>query len=414
MVLDNEKANELRDDFPIFKSSGMNNFTYLDNGATSQKPLQVIKSLSNYYEKDNSNIHRGIYDISERSGQLYHDSKLNVAKFINASHEEIIYTRNTTESLNLVANSLFKFLESEGLSSEKNEILVTMMEHHSNFVPWQQLAKLKGFKLKFIELTDDFTLDLSDAESKINDKTAILAFTHVSNTLGTINPAKKLIELARKHNVITVVDAAQSAPHMKLDVKELDCDFLAFSSHKMLGPMGMGVLYGKKEFLEKIPPFLFGGDMISDVSRDDSSWNSLPMKFEAGTPNVAGAVGLSCAIDYLQSVGMDEIDSWEKTLAQYAEDKLKEIDGITIYRTQKGEKSGIVSFSVANLHHHDIAQYLSDNGICIRVGHHCTMPLMKTIGIEGTARVSFYLYNTKNDVDYFITTLKDAIKLFKS
>ena len=406
-MLDDKKAEDLRKDFPIFKNSGMEGFTYLDNGATSQKPLQVIRSISGYYESHNSNIHRGIYDISERSGKMYHDSKETVARFINASPEEIIYTKNTTESLNLLARSLLHMVE-----KGRDEILVTELEHHSNIVPWQQMAKSHGMKLKFINLDEDLCLDMEDAARKISDKTAVVAFAHVSNTLGTINPADRLVKMAHDAGAFAVVDAAQSAPHMPIDVQAMDCDFLAFSSHKMLGPMGMGVLYGKRSILEEMPPFLYGGDMISDVSKEGSSWNSLPMKFEAGTPNVAGAVGLAAAIDYLHGIGMENIDAWERRLGDLAEEKLSAIDRVKVYRTRSGEKSGIVSFTVDGLHHHDLAQYLSDKGICIRVGHHCTMPLMKTFGIEGTARASFYIYNTQEDVERLIQSLKEAIGMF--
>lgn len=406
MVLDDEGAKELRKDFPILANQEKP-VIYLDNGATSQKPRQVINSISGYYEMHNSNIHRGIYDLSERSGKMYHDSKEVVARFINAEHDEIIYTKNTTESLNLVAYSLFAYFSGK----EKDEIVLTEMEHHSNLVPWQQLAKEKGFKLKFIPVNDDFCLDMDKAASMITEKTAVVAFTHVSNTLGTVNPAEELVSLAHKNGAYAVVDAAQSAPHMKLDVKSIGCDFLAFSSHKMLGPMGMGVLYGKRSILEKISPFLYGGDMISDVSKHETKWNSLPMKFEAGTPNVAGAVGLAAAIDYLTSVGMSDIGSWEKELADYAEEKLRKLKGVRIFRTSSDAKTGIVSFTVEGMHHHDMAQLLSDDGVCIRVGHHCTMPLMECLGIEGTARASFYLYNTREDVERFVEALSKSIEV---
>ncbi|MFP4656623.1 MAG: aminotransferase class V-fold PLP-dependent enzyme [Candidatus Woesearchaeota archaeon] len=414
MSLDEEKAKRLRDDFPIFTHSGMTDFTYLDNGATSQKPMQVIRAISEYYERHNSNIHRGIYDLSERSGKMYHDSKVKVSRFLNAETEEIIYTRNTTESLNLVANSLLELLSEEDADNTKDEIVLTEMEHHSNLVPWQQIAKRRGFRLRFIPVNDDLALDMDAAAKLINKKTAIVAFTHVSNSLGTVNPVAELISLAQKNDAYTVVDAAQSAPHMPLDVKCMDCDFLAFSAHKMLGPMGIGVLYGKRHLLEWMTPFLYGGDMIRDVSKEETSWNVLPMKFEAGTPNVAGAVGLMAAIDYLESIGMKDIESWGSTLADYTEKKLREMEKVKVYRTLSGSRSSIVSFTVDGLHHHDMAQYLSDRGVCIRVGHHCTMPLMKTLGIEGTARASFYIYNTKEDVDHFIRALKASMELFGS
>ena len=410
MKIDDAAALEIRKDFPIFerKISG-NTLTYLDNAATSQRPIQVIDAVSDYYKTSNANIHRGIYQISEESTKLYEDSKKVVAKFINSQHDEIIYTRSTTESINLVAYSLERYLK----DSKKDEIVVSEMEHHSNLVPWQQLAERLNMKFIQLKIDDDYKLDMEDAKSKINNSTAVLAITHLSNSLGTENPVKELVKMASSYGAITIVDAAQSAPHIKIDVKDLDCDFLAFSSHKMLGPMGIGVLYGKKDILTKIPPFNFGGDMIKDVKFEKTEWNDVPMKFEAGTVDVAGAIGLAKAIEYLDNIGMENIHSWEKELADYTVKKLSELNSVKIYRTKQGNAAGIVSFSIEDFHHHDIASYLNDFGVCIRVGHHCTMPLMNILGIAGTARLSFYIYNTHKDVDLFIESLKKGIELFK-
>ncbi len=410
MKIDDSVALEIKNDFPILKRAiNGNQITYLDNAATSQRPNQVIDAISNYYKTSNANIHRGIYQISEESTKIYEDSKKVVASFINSQSDEIIYTRSATESANLVAYSLEQYLK----NSKKSEIVVSEVEHHSNLVPWQQLAKRLNMKFVQIKLTDDFTLDMEDAKSKINEKTAILAITHVSNTLGTEMPVKDLVKLASSHGALTYIDAAQSAPHIKLDVKNIDCDFLAFSSHKMLGPMGIGVLYGKKKVLTEIPPFNFGGDMIKDVKFEETEWNDVPMKFEAGTVDVAGAVGLAKAIEYLENIGMENVSAWEKELSAYAVKKLSEIDSIKIYRTKNGAASGIVSFTIDGFHHHDIASYLNDFGVCIRVGHHCTMPFMDKMKITGTARLSFYIYNTHKDVDICVDSIKKGIELFK-
>lgn len=406
MKITNDVAKLLRADFPIMKTTiNAHPLVYLDNSATSQKPKQVINAIKLFYETTNANVHRGIYTLSETSSEMYAHAKKVTADFINADAKEIIFTRNTTESLNLVAAQIQHIL-----SKGKTEIVVTEMEHHSNLIPWQQLAKRSGMTLKFIAMNDDFTLDMDDARSKITDVTALVAFPHVSNVLGTVNPARELIEIAQSHNAYTVVDAAQSAPHMNLDVKAFDCDFLAFSSHKMVGPTGLGVLYGKKELLEKLPPFTFGGDMISDVSYDDAKWNELPMKFESGTPHIAGAVGFAEAVKYLNTIGMENIHAWEHELVEYAKKKLQDIDGVKLYSPDRN--AGIVSFTVDGIHHHDIAAYLNDYGVCVRVGHHCAMPLMKKLGIQGTIRASFYLYNTLEDVDAMIVALQEAVKLF--
>jgi len=396
----------LRKDFPILQRViNGKKLIYLDNSATTQKPNEVISSVKDYYENYNSNVHRGIYKISEEATQKYEEAHEKVAKFINAEFEEIVFTKSTTESLNLLAYSLGQDIK------EGDEIVVSQMEHHSNFVPWQALALRKNAKLRFIELTEDGRLNEEQLKEIINEKTKIVAITHMSNVLGTINDVKKIAEIAHKYSALVVVDAAQSVPHLKVNVKELDCDFLAFSGHKMLGPTGVGVLYGKKELLEKMPPFLYGGDMIKEVGFEKTTWNNLPWKFEAGTPNVAQAIGLGVAIDYLNKIGMEDIRDYEKELTEYALKKLKEIDGIKIYGPE--QRGSIVSFNLEGIHSHDICTIVDREGICIRGGHHCAMPLMTILGINGSARASFYFYNTKEEVDLLIEGLKKVKKVFK-
>ncbi|RJQ15599.1 cysteine desulfurase [Candidatus Woesearchaeota archaeon] len=385
-------------DFPILQ-----HVVYLDNAATTQKPKKVIDAIAHFYETSNANAHRGVYQLSMKASQLYDDARKTVADFIHADADEIIFTRNATESINLVAAAVFPLLKGK-------EIVLTVMEHHSNLIPWQQFAKKNGFTLQFIQMKPDFTLDYQDAEKKINDKTALVAFCQVSNALGTINDAEKIIALAKKHHALTLIDAAQSAPHMIVDVKKLDCDFLAFSGHKMLGPMGIGVLYGKKELLEKMQPYQFGGDMIKSVSLEHAEWNDLPMKFEAGTVNVADAVGLAEAIKYLEHIGMDVIEKKEKELLQYALQELKKIKTLKIYHAEKS--SGIISFTMEKVHPHDIASLLDDERICIRAGHHCAMPLMHILGVPATARISFYIYNTREDVDMLVKALLHVEAMF--
>ncbi len=407
-MMDNDDAKRIRKDFPILAKD--DDFVFLDNAASSQKPSSVIEAIKRYYEETNANIHRGVYGISEEAGRMYAESKKKVASFIVASPEEVVYTRNTTESINLVAYSLLRKLSKD--SSGKKKIVLTKMEHHSNLVPWQQIAGEYGFELDFIGLGDDYNLDMDDAEKKIDDDTAIVALTHISNTLGTENDVKKITRMAHDKGAYVLIDAAQSVPHKKVSFSDIGCDFLAFSGHKMLGPMGIGVLVAKKEMLEELPPFNYGGDMIKDVNLNSSEWNETPMKFEAGTPNVAGAIGLSEAIDYLEDVGMDKIDAWEEELSEYALQELKKIDSVKIFRSSSAT-SGIISFVVDGVHHHDVAEFLSEKNICVRVGHHCTMPLMKELGVEGTIRLSLYLYNTYEDIDAFISELKETISMFK-
>lgn len=404
MKLDNNKAKKLKEDFPIFKNN--EGLVYLDNAATTQKPKQVIDKIKDFYEKSNANIHRGVYDLSENATEEYEKSRKIVSEFINANEKEIIFTKGTTDSINFIAYTIDQIIP-----EDKNEIVLTEFEHHSNLIPWQQLAKRKNMKIKFVSMKDDFTLDLEDAKQKITDKTAIVAVSHVSNSLGVVNPIKEIIAYARKEGAITIVDAAQSAPHIKIDVKNLDCDFLAFSGHKMLAPFGIGVLYGKKELLEKLNPFTFGGGMIKSVHLEESEFAEVPEKFEAGTPNISGAIVFGEAISYLRKIGMDEVENWEKELLKYAYEKIKEIGGVDVYCNDENF-SGILSFNVKGVHPHDVATILNDYKICVRAGTHCTMPLMKSLGISGTVRASFYIYNTFEDIDKFIEGIKKVKEKF--
>ncbi len=400
---------EILKDFPVLnvRIHGKR-LVYLDNAATTQKPRQVIEAISKYYEERNANVHRGVHYLSEIASEDYEEAHTKVAKFLNAKGmEEIIFTRNTTESLNLLAYSL-------GLNELKkgDNIVLTRFEHHSNLVPWQQMAKRQGAEIRFIEMTEDCRLDLASAEKAIDDQTKIVSITHMSNALGTIIPVKEVSKLAREHGAYMIVDGAQSAPHMPIDVQELDVDFFAFSGHKMLAPMGIGGLYGREEILEKMEPFLFGGDMISIVSFDNATWNRLPWKFEAGTPNVSGGIGLAVAIEYLERIGYDEIHSVERELTEYAHKRLGELSFIRIYGPEPRHKGAVVSFAMEGIHPHDIATLLDEDGIAVRAGHHCAQPLMKMLGTDSTTRASMYFYNTKEDIDALVESLQKIYKLF--
>ena len=395
-----------KEDFPIFENHP--ELIYLDNAATSQRPKQVINSITNFYEKENANIHRGVYPLSEISTKKYDEARKKVAEFINAQKNEIIFTRNTTESINLLCHRIKALIK-----EEKDEILISEMEHHSNLVPWQQFAKLHGFKIKFIPVTDNHELDYEKAKELITEKTAILSVTHVSNVFGTINDIKTLINLAKEKEAITIIDAAQSLQHIKVDVKELDCDFLAFSSHKMLGPTGIGILYGKEELLNKLPPFLFGGGMISKVTYEDATWAEIPEKFEAGTQNIAEAIGFAEAINYIEKIGFEKINKHEKELITYALNELKNLDNLTIYSPDLEKNAGIISFNLKEIHPHDVASILAENNIAIRAGHHCCMPLMKKLGISGTCRASISIFNTKEDIDRLIEGIEKVKEKFK-
>ncbi|MBS3093915.1 SufS family cysteine desulfurase [Candidatus Pacearchaeota archaeon] len=385
-------------DFPIFKYN--NNLVYLDSAATSQRPQSVIDALKNFYERDNANIHRGIYTLSERATEKYNQARKKVAEFINANENEIILTKNTTESLNLLSYTLHGILP-----KNKTEIVLTEMEHHSNLVPWQQFAKRNNLKLKFIPITDNYELDYSHAEKIINEKTAFVSMTHVSNVFGTINDIEKIISLSHKKNALVIIDAAQSITHIPIDVKKLDADFLAFSSHKMFGPTGVGILYGKKNLLDKLPPFLFGGGMIENVSYDFSTFIQSPEKFEAGTQNYGEVIALTAAVEYIQNKSLHVISAHEKELLSYAIENLKKIKGIKIYNPGINKSISVLSFTINGGHPHDIAAILNEENIAIRAGHHCCMPLMKKLKIPGTCRVSLSIFNTKEDIDRLITSI---------
>jgi cysteine desulfurase / selenocysteine lyase len=399
----------IRGDFPILDQKIHGHpLVYFDNAATSQKPRSVIKALSHYYERDNSNVHRGVHELSSRATAAYEGARKAAAKFIGAkTMDEIVFTRGTTESINLVAQAWGNKFVRAG-----DQILLTEMEHHSNIVPWQLLAERVGAELVYIPVTgDNGILDLSQLDKLLTERVKIFAFTHISNTLGTVNPAAELCQKARKMGIVTLIDAAQSAGHLPIDVQKLGCDFLAFSSHKICGPTGMGVLYGKLERLEVTPPYQGGGDMISRVDYFKSSWNKVPHKFEAGTPNIGGAVGLHAAIDYLEKIGRDVIFAHDQKLAAYAAEELSKLKGIRLFGPEK-DRAGLVSFLLEDVHAHDLVTAADQAGVAMRGGHHCNQPLMKKLGVESTARASFYFYNTQEEVDRLIEVLKAIRKFF--
>ncbi|WP_017472369.1 cysteine desulfurase [Amphibacillus jilinensis] len=400
-------AKAIREDFPLLNQEVNGHpLVYLDSAATSQKPMQVIDAVNQYYTLNNSNVHRGVHTIGTRATEQYEGARERVKQFIHAQYdEEVIFTRGTTTAINLVASSYGRANLTEG-----DEIVITQMEHHSNIIPWQQVAKATGATLKFIPLEADGTVTLANVEKTITPATKIVAIAHVSNVLGTINPIKEIAELAHRNGAIIVVDGAQGVPHMKVDVQEMDCDFYAFSGHKMCAPTGIGVLYGKKVWLEQMEPIEFGGEMIDFVDLYDSTWKELPWKFEGGTPIIAGAVGLAAAIDYLTAIGLDQITTYEQQLTAYAVDQLEEIDGIDIYGPKK--RAGLITFNLTDVHPHDTATVLDSEGIAVRAGHHCAQPLMKWLKVTATARASFYIYNTEDDVDRFVTGLKKAKEFF--
>ena len=408
MILNNKTAKKLKRDFPIFRNN--RKLVYLDSAATSQRPRAVIRAMDDFLERDNANPGRGIYTLSQRAMKKYDDARKGVADFMGAKSKEIVFIKNTTESLNLLSYTLHELVK-----KGKTEIILTEMEHHSNLVPWQQMAKRHGMTLNFIKVKKNFSLDMKDAKNKIKHKTAILSVCYVSNTLGTINPIKKLIKLAKSKDVITVVDSAQAVSHIKIDVKDLGCDFLVFSGHKMLGPTGIGVLYGKEELLEKLHPFMFGGGMIKSVAFYNTTFEGVPERFEHGSKNIAGAVGLAEAIKYLEEIGLQNINEWESQLLVYTLEKLQTIPGIKIYNPllHSGPSSAIISFNLEGVHPHDVSELLNVKRIAIRAGHNCTMPLMDQLNSGGgVCRVSFSFYNTFEDVDKLIKTLKKINKRF--
>ena len=389
-------------DFPILRSKmNRHQIAYLDNGATTQKPESVVRSICGYYGGCNANPHRGVYELSVRATKIYEDARRKVAKFINASPKEIIFTKNATESLNLVAYSY-------GLNNLRggDEILITIAEHHSNLVPWQRVAQATGAKLNYIYLNADGNFSQADIDSKLTKRTKILAVTQISNVLGLVNDIKKIAAQAHEVGAVIVVDGAQSVPHIPVDVQNLDVDFLAFSGHKMLSPMGIGILFGKRKLLEEMPPFLSGGDMIEYVEEQTTTYAELPQKFEAGTQNVGGAAGLSAAIDYLQGVGFDEIARVENDLTTYAISELKKLPYVELYGCDAPNKVGIVTFNIKDVHPHDVATILDADGVAIRAGHHCAQPLMKFLGQNATCRASFYFYNTRRDVERLIEAVQ--------
>ncbi|ALC92689.1 cysteine desulfurase [Bacillus sp. FJAT-18017] len=401
---------ELRELFPILNQEVNGRpLVYLDSGATSQKPVQVIEALNTYYREYNSNVHRGVHTLGTRATDAYEGAREKVRKFINAkSIQEVIFTRGTTTSLNTVAHSYATANLGEG-----DEIVISPMEHHSNIIPWQQAAKRTGATLKYLPLQDDGTISLEDVRNTVTSNTKIVSIVHISNVLGVVNPVKEIAKIAHENGAIMVVDGAQSAPHLKVDVQDLDCDFFAFSAHKMCGPTGIGVLYGKKHLLENMEPIEFGGEMIDFVHDYESTWKELPWKFEAGTPIIAGAIGLGAAIDFLQEVGLENIDAHDRKLGAYALDKMSEIEGITIYGPSDiSKRTGIVTFNIEDVHPHDVATVLDAEGIAVRAGHHCAQVLMRWLKASATARASMYLYNTEEDIDRLVEGLVKTKEYF--
>lgn len=400
MTIQSEKW---REDFPILHQVVNDEpLVYLDNAATSQKPTAVLDALEAYYRTSNANVHRGVHTLAERATTQYEDARETVRRFIHANETaEVLFTRGTTTGLNWLSQSL-----GEAIVEPGDEIVISYMEHHSNIIPWQQLAKRKQATLKYIELTEDGQLDINDARKQITDKTKILSLTHVSNVLGVVNPIKELAALVHDKGGVMVVDGAQAAPHMPVDVQALDADFYAFSGHKMLAPTGIGVLYGKREWLERIEPVEFGGEMIDFVELQDSTWKELPWKFEAGTPNMAGAIGLAKAIDYLENIGMREIMDHEQEIVDYVMPKLEQIEGLTIFGPKDPkDRTGVIAFNIDGVHPHDVATAMDMEGVAVRAGHHCAQPLMNYLSQPATARASFYLYNTFADADKFVEAL---------
>ena len=400
-----------REDFPILKRKIKNNdLIFFDNGATTQKPIQVIDAISDYYKNYNSNIHRSVYTLGDESEKIYEESKHLVKEFINAnSHEEIIYTSGTTESMNFIARIIEQDVE------DGDEIILTYMEHHANLVPWQQLAIRKNLTLRFLDLDELGRININQLKELINDKTKIVSICHASNVLGNINPVYEIGSLLKDKDIYFVVDAAQSVPHMKIDVDKMNCDFLAFSAHKMCGPTGIGVLYGKKNLLEKFDPVEFGGGMIGVVEEKSSTWAILPDKFEAGTPLLAEAAGLGATIKYLEDIGLENIESYTKELTKYLYDELSKISNIKIYGTNKiSDRVSLVSFNLEGVHPHDLTSFLDEKGICIRAGHQCTQPLLGKLGTYSVARASLYFYNTKEEIDFFIQVLKETKEFFEN
>lgn len=398
---------EIKKDFPILENRKI---AYLDSGATTQKPIQVIEAIEKFYKNENANPHRGAYSLSMEATEVYEGTRRKIAKFINARHsEEIIFSKNASESLNLIAYSY-------GLDNLKkeDEVVISIMEHHSNVVPWQYVTKKTGSNLNYMYINNQYELSKEEIETKITDKTKIVAITHISNVLGTINQVKEIIQYSHKKGAVVLVDASQSIPHGKIDVQDLDADFLVFSGHKMLAPLGIGILYGKKEILNKMNPFLMGGDMIEYVNEQETTFAPLPNKFEAGTQNVEGVIGLGAAIDYIENIGYDTIQKIEKELVSYAIQELSKLPFLKLYMTPNLENhSAVISFNIQGVHPHDVASILDSEGVCVRSGNHCAQPLMRFLKVDSTCRASFYFYNTKEDVDRLVVALKKAYEMFK-
>ena len=398
---------EIRKFFPILNQEiNGNPLVYLDNAATTQKPIPVIEAIDKYYRMDNSNVHRGVHTLGTRATDAYEGAREKVRKFINANHfEEIIFTRGATTSLNMVAQGFARNICREG-----DEIVLTYMEHHANLIPWQQVAKHTKAKLVYIPMQPDGTMKMEDISASITDRTKIVAMTHCSNVLGTINPIAEVAKLAHAKDAVFVVDGAQSVPHMKVDVQALDCDFFAIAGHKMMGPTGIGVLYGKKALLEQMEPFEFGGDMIDYVHLYESTWNELPYKLEAGTPIIAGAVGLGVAIDFLNEIGMDQVHAYEQKLVNRAMEQLLQIPGFIMYGPK--ERGGLITFNLEDIHPHDVSTVMDMDGVAVRAGHHCAQPLMKELKVNATARASFYIYNTEEEIDRLAESIRNAKEYF--
>ena len=398
----------IREEFPILdqKING-EDLIYLDNAASTQKPKAVINAIKDYYENDHSNVHRGVHTLSVRATEAYENARVKVTEFLNSpNNHQIIFTKGTTDSINLIATSI------TGLINENDEILITAMEHHSNIVPWQELCKRTGAVLKIIPINENGEILIDDYKDMVSAKTKLISVVHLSNTLGTINPIEDIIKIAKSHDVITVIDGAQAAGHLPIDVQQLDCDFYLFSGHKIFGPTGIGVLYGKEEILNRIDPYQYGGEMILKVTFEETTYNSLPHKFEAGTPNIAGAVGIGASIDFINSLDRDLCHEYEMSLHDYALNQLEQIDGIRIIG-KSSHKSAIISFVIDGMHPHDIGTIINQKGIAVRTGHHCTMPLMDFYEIPGTVRASFSIYNNHSEIDKLIDAIKLAIKMLK-
>ncbi|MEO8973463.1 MAG: cysteine desulfurase [Ktedonobacteraceae bacterium] len=409
-VIGNRNVKDIRNDFPILSRQVHGKpLVYLDSTASSQKPQSVIETMSDYYRTYNANVHRGVYEISEEATAAMEKARVKVARFINARRsKQVIFTRNTTESINLVAYSWGSANIAQG-----DLIVLTEMEHHSNLVPWQLLAQRTGARLEFVPVTDDGLLHLDIYEQLLQQQPKLVAFTHMSNVLGTINPVQQMIAAAHAAGAITLVDAAQSVPHLPVDVEALDVDFLCFSGHKMLGPTGVGVLYGKRDLLEAMPPFMGGGDMIRTVGLRESTWNDLPWKFEAGTPAIAEAIGLGAAVDYLSALGMEQVHQHEQEITTYTLERLREVPGLTVYGPEAAQRGGVISFTLGDIHPHDLASILDQEvGVAIRAGHHCAQPLMERYNLSATARASFYVYTLREDVDKLVEGLQKAIQIF--